>query len=72
MHSKVGWSERYRWAKGIHMNRSLQSLIIFVLLLVGLNFFFSEFDYGIHISIVGSVVLTIIISLIMGAMRGKR
>lgn len=72
MHSKVGWSERHRWAKGIHMNRSLQSLIIFVLLLVGLNFFFSEFDYGIHISIVGSVVLTIIISLIMGTLSRRR
>ncbi|MFP6640017.1 MAG: hypothetical protein VCC04_07220 [Myxococcota bacterium] len=54
------------------MNRSLQSLIIFVLLLVGLNFFFSEFDYGIHISIVGSVVLTIIISLIMGTLSRRR
>lgn len=54
------------------MGISIQSLIIFVLLLVGLNFFFNEFDYGIHISIVGSVVLTIVISLILGTMRGRR
>lgn len=54
------------------MGISIQSLIIFVLILLGLNFFFSEFDYGIHISIVGSIVLTIVISLVMGAMRGKR
>ena len=54
------------------MSRSLQSLIIFVLLLVGLNFLFSEFDYGIHISIVGSVILTLVVSLVMGALRGRR
>ncbi len=54
------------------MSRSIQSLIIFVLLLIGLNFFFSEFDYGIHISIVGSIVLTVIIYVIMSAMSGRR
>ena len=54
------------------MGNSIQSLIIFVLILVGLNFFFGEFDYGVHISIVGSVVLTIVIALIMGSMSGRR
>ncbi|MFL2936711.1 MAG: hypothetical protein ACJZ7Z_08255 [Myxococcota bacterium] len=54
------------------MGNSIQSLIIFVLILVGLNFFLSEFDYGVHISIVGSIVLTLVISLIMGSMSGRR
>ncbi len=54
------------------MGISIQSLIIFILLLVGLNFFFSEFDYGVHISIVGSVVLTVVIALILGSMSGRR
>ncbi|MEE3328392.1 MAG: hypothetical protein VX252_13725 [Myxococcota bacterium] len=54
------------------MGISIQSLIIFILLLVGLNFFFSEFDYGVHISIVGSVVLTVVIALILGNMSGRR
>ena len=59
-------------ATSLNMGISIQSLIIFVLILLGLNFFFSEFDYGVHISIVGSIVLTIVISLLMGTMRGKR
>ena len=59
---------RYTVAMGL----SFQSLILFVLILLGLNFFFSEFDYGVHISIVGSLVLTVVISLIVGGMSGKR
>ena len=59
-------------AKSLAMGNSIQSLIIFVLILVGLNFFLSEFDYGVHISIVGSIVLTLVISLIMGSMSGRR
>lgn len=43
------------------MNRHVKSLIVFVLLLIVLNFIFSDMDWGIHISIVGSVVLTLII-----------
>lgn len=54
------------------MGASIQSLILFVLILVGLNFFFSEFDYGVHISIVGSLVLTVVISLIMSSLQGRR
>ncbi len=53
------------------MGISIQSLIIFVLILMGLNLVLSESDYGIHISILGSLVLTVVISLIMGAFRGK-
>jgi len=48
------------------MGRRLQSLVIFVLLLVVLNFLLGEMDYGVHISIVGSVVLTLLVSAILG------
>lgn len=54
------------------MGPQLQSLLIFVLLLVGLNFLLGEMDYGIHISIVGSIVLTLVINVIMGGMGGGR
>ena len=54
------------------MSRNLQSLLIFVLILVALNWFLGEMDYGIHISIVGSLVLTLIVSLAMGAIGGGR
>jgi hypothetical protein len=53
------------------MARSIQSLVVFVLLLLVLNFFLGEMDYGIHISIVGSVVLTLVVSVIMNTL-GRR
>ena len=53
------------------MSRYLQSLLVFVALLVVLNFIFSEFEYGIHISVVGSIVLTVIVSMVMN-MFGNR
>jgi hypothetical protein len=53
------------------MARSLQSLVVFVLVLLVLNFLLGEMDYGLHISIVGSVVLTLVVSFIMdGLGRG--
>lgn len=48
------------------------SLLVFVALLVGLNFLFKEFDYGIHISIVGSVVITLVIWAVMGMGSGSK
>ena len=54
------------------MSRTLQSLLVFVLVLVVLNWFLGEMDYGIHISIVGSLVLTVVVSLIMGGVGGSR
>ncbi|TWT35404.1 hypothetical protein KOR34_02950 [Posidoniimonas corsicana] len=49
------------------MNRSLVSqLVVFVLLLVALNFFFH-----LHISIIGSLVLTLVLSLAMRLMQPK-
>ncbi|MDG2307801.1 MAG: hypothetical protein P8R42_24755 [Candidatus Binatia bacterium] len=47
------------------MGRSLQSLIVFVLVLLGLNWLLGEMNYGLHISIVGSIVLTLVVSMIM-------
>ena len=56
------------------MDRRLKSLLIFVAILVALNFFFGEMDYGVHISIVGSLVLTFVVSALMnmggGSSRG--
>ncbi len=54
------------------MSRNLQSLLIFVLILVVLNWLLGEMDYGIHISIVGSLVLTLVVSLVMGGLGGSR
>jgi hypothetical protein len=51
---------------------NLKSLAVFVALLIVLNFLLSEFDYGVHMSIVGSVLLTIVISLLMGGFSGRR
>ncbi len=48
------------------------SLVIFVLVLVVLNIIFSDMDWGIHISIVGSVVLTLVVWGIMAAMESGR
>ena len=53
------------------MSRYLQSLLVFVAILVVLNFVFSEFEYGIHISVVGSIVLTVIVSLVMNMFSNR-
>ena len=54
------------------MSRNLQSLLVFVLILVVLNWFLGEMDYGIHISIVGSLVLTVVVSLILSGLGNSR
>ena len=54
------------------MSRNLMSLLIFVGILVALNFVLGEMGYGIHFSIVGSIVLTLIISFIMNRIGGGR
>ena len=51
------------------MGRSLQSLLIFVLVLIGLNWLLGEMNYGMHISIVGSIVLTVVVSLVMNGLN---
>ena len=47
--------------------RAATSLLIFVGLLIVLNLLFSEMDWGIHISILGSLVITLVLWAIMGA-----
>lgn len=54
------------------MSRNLQSLLIFVLVLVGLNFLLGETAYGIQISIVGSLILTLVVSFVMKAVYSGR
>ena len=54
------------------MDRRIISLLIFVALLIGLNFVFKESNYGIHISIVGSVVITLVIWVGMGMGRSAK
>lgn len=50
------------------MNRSyVWQLVVFVLILIGLNFFF-----GLHISIIGSLVLTLGLSFLFSALRRRR
>jgi len=46
-------------------------LLLFVLLIVAANFFLPMIDIPIHISIIGSLVLTAIIWIVMRLMRGK-
>ena len=59
-----------------HMNtrakKIVTSLVVFVLVLVVLNIIFSDMNWGIHISIVGSVVLTLVVWGIMAAMESGR
>ena len=50
----------------------MTSLVVFVLVLVVLNIIFSDMNWGIHISIVGSVVLTLVVWGIMAAMESGR
>ena len=54
------------------MSRNLRSLLIFVLILVALNFVLGEMGYGIHISIIGSLILTVVVSLVMNAISSGR
>lgn len=51
------------------MSGPLQSLIVFVLVLLGLNWLLGEMNYGLHISIVGSIVLTLVVSTIMNGLN---
>ena len=54
------------------MNRRLKSLLIFVALLIALNFVIKEINFGFHISIVGSLVLTFVISMLMNMGGGSK
>ena len=54
------------------MNLNLQSRLIFVAILIVLNLVLSEVDYGVHISIVGSIVLTLLVSFLMNAFSSRR
>ena len=49
----------------------LGQLLIFVLLIVAANFILPKIGIPWHISIIGSLVLTVIISITMRLMRGK-
>jgi len=48
----------------------IRQLIIFVLILVALNFVFG--NEGLHISIIGSVALTLVIGFLYPLIFGKR
>lgn len=52
--------------------RMLMNLIVFVLVLIVLNMLFGDMDWGIHISIVGSLVLTFVVWGIMAALESGR
>jgi hypothetical protein len=49
----------------------LGQLLIFVLLIVAANFILPKIGIPWHISIIGSLVLTVIIWIVMRLMRGK-
>lgn len=51
---------------------NLKSLLVFVGILIVLNLLLSEVDYGVHISIVGSIVLTLAVSFVMNGISGGR
>lgn len=57
---------------GIGMSRNLLSLLVFVVLLVLLNLILGDMDYGVHISIVGSLLLTLLVSFLMNAFTQRR
>lgn len=54
------------------MGRNVIGILIFIAILVVLNFVFQDFDSGIHISIIGSVVLTLIIWFVMAGISKAR
>lgn len=51
----------------MNYKRAAVSLLLFVVLLIVLNMLFSEMDWGVHFSILGSLVLTLVLWGIMGA-----
>lgn len=54
------------------MSRNLLSLLIFVLILIALNFVLGDMGYGVHISIIGSLVLTFVVWIVMSFISGRR
>ena len=52
--------------------RLLLNLPVFVVVLVILNLLFGEMDWGIHISIAGSLVLTFVVWGVMAALQSTR
>lgn len=54
------------------MSRNLLSLLIFVLILIALNFVLGDLGYGVHISIIGSLVLTFVVWIVMSFISGRR
>ena len=52
------------------MNSTAKNVIIFVIVLIALNLIFSGMDWGIHISIIGSLVLTAVVWGIMKVLNG--
>ena len=48
------------------------NLVVFVLILVVLNAIFGDLDWGVHISVVGSLVLTFVIWGIMAGLDSVR
>ena len=52
--------------------RLLLNLLVFVVVLVILNLLFGEMDWGIHISIAGSLVLTFVVWGVMAALQSTR
>ena len=52
--------------------RVLTNLLVFIVVLVILNLLFGEMDWGIHISIAGSLVLTFVVWGVMSALPSTR
>ena len=52
--------------------RLLTNLLVFIVVLMILNLLFGEMDWGIHISIAGSLVLTFVVWGIMAALESGR
>ena len=56
----------------MNYKRSAVHLLIFVVVLVILNLLLGEMDWGIHISIAGSLVLTFVVWGVMAALQSTR
>ena len=54
------------------MSRNALSLVVFVLILIALNFLLGEMGYGLHISIVGSLLLTLVVWIVMSMFSRRR
>tara|TARA_Y100000589_G_scaffold108228_2_gene102851 strand:+ start:2631 stop:2810 length:180 start_codon:yes stop_codon:yes gene_type:complete len=52
--------------------RLLTNLLVFIVVLMILNLLFGEMDWGIHISIAGSLVLTFVVWGVMSALPSTR